>query len=135
MQKTNGTSSIANGHFNNQNSTSKEPLDIPNQKTLINHTQIPTLVPVEIKETFKSTKIISKNIKDTSKVKETLIKKEVKDIYTNSRINSNTELSNSNDIFNMKDQENVFDKTNKHLAFKIRKGVDSTNNMSTLSVK
>jgi len=69
MQKKESLSSAINNYLNNTNLKNKDLMDIPNQKTLVNHVRTATLMPVESKEPFKS----MKNIKDTPKVKESLM--------------------------------------------------------------
>ncbi|XP_022163960.1 uncharacterized protein LOC111029304 [Myzus persicae] len=74
-----GCSSLTiNCHLNNSNPKNKDLINIPIQKTFVNHVlQLATLMPDESKETFKS----MKNIKVTPKVNEPLmITKEDKQI-------------------------------------------------------
>lgn len=104
-QNTSGPSST-NNHFNNQNLNNKDLMDIPIHRTLGNHLQIHTQIPVETKETFQSIK----HLKDNSKVKETSI------------ITSEKEQIKS-------------DKNIKKVTLKTRKKVDISNNASVFPIK
>lgn len=66
-----GCSSLtSNNHLNNNsNLKNKDLINIPNQKMLVNHVRLDTLMPIESKETFKSIK----NIEDIPKANELLL--------------------------------------------------------------
>lgn len=133
MPKIGSTSSSINSHLNNQ-SPIKELMGIPNQKTLVNHApRLPTLMPVEP----KATKIISKNIKDTPKIKETLMTmSEDKEINISNCVSSKTDFTLSgNDTFVKKEQTKSSDVNSKLFSLKTRKGVDTANSTSAFPVK
>ncbi|XP_060857271.1 tubulin monoglutamylase TTLL4-like isoform X3 [Metopolophium dirhodum] len=113
-----GCSSLtAHNHLNNNsNLKNKDLINIPNQKTLVNHVRLDTLLPIESKETFKSIK----NIEDTPKVNESLlITKEDKTIPIPELI-LNSEKSKSK----------LSDKNNKTLTSKTKRRTDNINNTS-----
>ncbi|XP_025190868.1 tubulin polyglutamylase TTLL4-like [Melanaphis sacchari] len=110
------------------NPKNKDIMDIPHQKTLVNHLQTATFMPVELKETLKPMKII----KDTSKVKESLmIIKEDKHIIE--KTSPNPKLILNSDI-NEKQKSKSSDKNNKVLTPKTRKQTDNVNNTSVFPV-
>lgn len=134
VQKTSGSSSITNGHLNNQNLINKDLMDIPNLKSLVNHVRIPIgiLMPIE-KETN-----LKKYVKDFPKVNESLINTE--EVVEDKEINRNDHLSRkelihiSNDTFE-KEQIKLSDKNRQKLNLKTRRRVDITNNTSALHIK
>jgi hypothetical protein len=110
-------------------------MDIPNQKTLVNHVQVHTQIPLETKETLQSIKLI----KDNSKVKETPINSkefiEDKEIAINNYISSNTDLLSNSYNKPEKEQTKSSDKNIKKVTLKTRKRVDFSNNASVFPVK
>jgi len=128
MQKKGCSSSTVISNLNTTNPNKKDLMNILNQN-LVNHVQIATLIPVESKETFKS----MKNIKDTLKVKESMIiTKEDRQIIE--QTNPNPELILNNDIYE-KQKPKLCDENSKTLAPKTRKLTDNTNNTSVFPVK
>lgn len=129
MQKIGDSSLTINDHLNNPNSNNKDLMDIPNQKMLVNHVRIATLMPVESKVTFKS----MKNIKDTPNVKESLIiTKEDNEIHEQK--SPKLELTLNNDILE-KERAKLSEKISKKLPFKTRRRTDNINNTSVFPVK
>jgi len=129
MQKIGCSSLTTNGHLNNTNSKNKDLMDIPNQKTLVNHVRIATFMPVESKEIFNS----KKHIKDSSKAKESLmITKEDKLIYE--QTSPKPELILNSDIYE-KEKSTLSDKSNKALTLNTIRQTDNINNTSVFSVK
>jgi len=129
MLKKGCSSSTVINNLNNTNSNNKDLMDIINQKTLVNHVRIATLMPVESKETFKP----MKNSKDTPKVKESLIiTKEDKQIIE--QINPKPELMLNNDIYENQ-KPKLCDENSKTLTLKTRKRTDNINNISVFPVK
>lgn len=135
MQKISGQSLNTNNHLNNQSLINKDLMDIPNQKTLVNHVQVHTQIPLETKETLKSIKLIE----DNSKAKETpIINKELiedKEIGINNCISSNTELLSNSYNKPEKEQTKSSDKNIKKVTLKTRKRNDISNNASLFPVK
>jgi len=117
MQKIECSSLAINGHLNNTNSKNKDLMDIPNQKTLVNHVRIATFMPVESKEIFKSKKHIKESL---------MVTKEHKLVYE--QTSPKPELLLNNDIYEK-------EKSNKTLTFNTRRRTDNINNTSTFSVK
>lgn len=104
-------------------------MDIINQKTLVNHVRIATLMPVESKEIFKP----MKNIKDTPKTKEpVIITKEDKQVIE--QIIPKPELMLNNDIYENQ-KPKLCDENSKTLTLKTRKRTDTINNISVFPVK
>jgi len=104
-------------------------MDIPNQKTIVNHVRLATLMPVVSKETYKS----MKHTKDTPKVKESLtITKEDEQIHEQS--SSKPELILNSDIYE-KSKSKLSDKNCKISNPKTRWQTDNINNTSVFSVK
>lgn len=129
MPKIGCSSLTINGHLNNTNLKNKDLIDIPNQKTLVNHVRIGTFMPVEPKEIFKS----MKHIKDTSKVKESLIvTKEDKLIHE--KTSPKPELILNNDIYE-KEKSTFCDKNSKKLTLNTVMRTDNINNTSVFPVK
>lgn len=129
MQKIGCSSLTINGHLNNTNSKNKDLMDIPNQKTIANHVRIATFMPVESKEIFKS----MKHVKDTSKVKESLmITKEDKLIHE--QTSPKPELILHSDIYE-KEKSIFSDKNSKTLALNTRRRTDTINNTSVFPDK
>ncbi|XP_060848643.1 tubulin monoglutamylase TTLL4-like isoform X1 [Rhopalosiphum padi] len=124
-----GCSSLTiNGHLNNTNPKNKDLMDIPNQKTIVNHVRLATLMPVVSKETYKS----MKHTKDTPKVKESLtITKEDEQIHEQS--SSKPELILNSDIYE-KSKSKLSDKNCKISNPKTRWQTDNINNTSVFSV-
>ena len=121
MQKIDGCSSLTiNNHLNSTDSKNKDLMNIPNQKTLVNHVQIAPLMPIESKEIYKS----MKNVKDTSKVNKSLMTS--KDGKQTSPI---PELILNSDIYE-KSKSKLFDKNNKTLTPNTRRQTDNINNTS-----
>jgi len=118
-----GCSSLTANNYlnNNSNLKNKDLINIPNQKMLVNHVRLDSLMPIESKETFKSIK----NIEDTPMVNESLlIIKEDKTIPI-------PEL-----IFNSeKSKSKLSDKNNKTLTSKIKRRTDNINNTSMFPAK
>jgi len=128
MQKIGCSSLTINGHLNNSNSKNKDLMDIPNQKTLVNHVQIGTFMPVESKEIFKS----MKHVKDTSKIKESsMITKEDKLIHEQT---SPKPVILNSDIYE-KEKSKLSDKNRKTLTLNTRKRTDNINNTSVFPVR
>lgn len=118
-----------NGHLNNTSSKNKDLMDIPNQKTLVNHVRIATFTPLESKEIFKS----RKHLKDSSKSNESLmVTKEDKLIYE--QISPKPELILNSDIYE-RGKSTFSDKSNKTLTLNNRRQTDNINNASVFSVK
>lgn len=117
-----GCSSLtANNHLINSNLKNKHLIiNIPNQKTHINHVRLATLMPIESKETFKSIK----NIEDTKVNESLMITKEDKTIPIPELI-LNSEKSNSK----------LSVKNNKTLTPKTKRRTDTINNTSMFPVK
>lgn len=110
-------------------------MDIPNQKKLVHHVRIPTVMPVETKETLKA----MKNIKDTSpKIKDISMNikefKEDKEINKSDHMGSKTEIILNYDS-SAKEQAKSTDKNCKQLTHKTKRKVDITNNTSVFPVK
>lgn len=103
-------------------------MDIINQKTLVNHVQITTLMPVESKETFQP----MKNIKDTPAKESMIISKEDKQIIE--QMNPKPELILNNDIYENQ-KPKLCDENSKTLTLKTRKRTDNINNISVFPVK
>lgn len=79
-------------------------------------------MPVETKDTFKTIKYV----KDTPKLKETMINKEDNEITINNLRSPKVELiPNNNDVF--EEHAKLFDKNNKKLTIKTRRRVDTSN--------
>jgi len=118
-----GCSSLTANNYlnNNSNLKNKDLINIPNQKMLVNHVRLDSLMPIESKVTFKSIK----NIEDTPMVNESLlIIKEDKTIPI-------PEL-----IFNSeKSKSKLSDKNNKTLTSKIKRRTDNINNTSMFPAK
>lgn len=75
-----------------------------------------------------------KHVKDTPKLKETMIAKEDNEITINNLRRPKTELiPNKKDMFE-KEYVKLFDKNNKKLTLKTRR-VDTTNNTSVFPIK
>lgn len=89
---------------------------------------------VETKDTSK----VIKQVKNTPKLKGTIITKEINDdkemTINNQRSQRVDLISNRNDIFE-KEQVKLFDKNNKKLGPKTRRRVDTTNNTTVYSIK
>ncbi|XP_060848060.1 tubulin monoglutamylase TTLL4-like [Rhopalosiphum padi] len=118
MQKIECSSLTINNHLNNTELKNKDFVDIPNRKTLVNHVQIPTLMPVESKETFKP----MTNIKDTPKAKQpSMIYKEDKQISPKSEPIINSVIN---------EKEKLSDKNSKVLTAQIGNITDNINNTS-----
>lgn len=129
MQKKGCSSSTVLSNLNNTSPNNKDLMDILNQKTLVNHVRLATLMPVESKDTFKS----MKNIKDTLKVKESMIiTKEDKQIIK--QTNPKPELILNNDTYE-KQKPKLCEENSKTLTPKPRKRTDNTNNASVFPVK
>jgi hypothetical protein len=127
MQKIECSSLTINNHLNNTELKNKDFVDIPNQKTLVNHVQIATLMPVESKETFKP----MTNIKDTLKAKEpSIIYKEDKQIIK--QISPKSEPIINSDI---NEKEKLSDKNSKILTAQIGNITDNINNTSMFLTK
>lgn len=128
MQKIGCSSLTINGHLNNTNSKNKDLMDIPNQKTLVNHVRIGTFMPVESKEILKS----MKHIKDTSKLKESLmITKDGKLIHEQTSPKPESILNS--DIY-VKEKSTFSDKNSKTLTLNTIRQTDNINNTSVFPV-
>lgn len=102
-------------------------MDIPNQKILVNPVRKAALVPVVSKETYKS----MKHIKDTPKVKESLIiTKEDEQIHE--QTSSKPELILNSDIY---EKSKLSDNICKILNPKTRWQTDNINNTTVFPVK
>lgn len=79
-----------------------------------------------------------KHVKDTPKLKETMITREIKDdqeININNQRSPKVEIMpHRNDMFE-NEQAKLFDKNNKKLALKTRRRVDITNNTTVFPIK
>ncbi|XP_025207302.1 uncharacterized protein LOC112603094 [Melanaphis sacchari] len=128
MQKIECSSLTINSHSNNIESKNKDFMDIPNQKTLINHVRIATVMPVESKETLKS----MKNIKDTPKVKESsMINKEDKQILKKTNLKPESII---NSDINEKEKSKLSNKNSKILTTKIKNITDNINNTTVFPI-
>lgn len=104
-------------------------MDIPNQKLHVNHVRMSTM-HVETNETFNA----MKHVKDTPKVKETLINiKEDEQINLCDPMSPETELIFINNENYEKEQADSSDGNNTNLTLQTR--VDITDNTSVFPVK
>lgn len=122
MQKIECSSLTINSHLNNTEPNNKDFMDIPIQKTLVNHVRISTYVPVESKETFESIKNISKMKKSHMYNKE------------DKQMSPKPESIINSDINEIK-KSKLSDKNSKILTAKTRNIIDNINNTSVFSIK
>jgi len=129
MQKIECSSLTINNHLNNTEPNNKDFMDIPIQKTLVNHVQISTRMPIESKETFES----MKNIKNIPKMKESyMYNKEDKQIIK--QMSPKPESIINSDINEIK-KSKLSDKNSKILIAKTRNITDNINNTTVFSIK
>ncbi|CAH1733347.1 unnamed protein product [Aphis gossypii] len=128
MQKIECSSLTINSHLNNTEPNNKDFMDIPIQKTLVNHVPISTRMPVESKETFES----MKNIKNIPKMKELyMYNKEDKQIIK--QMNPKPESIINSEINEIK-KSKLSDKNSKILTAKTRNITDNINNTTVFSI-